>query len=124
LAEKNEELFKDIYSFKPYDWQKIVPESAHVSNVEYNGRERNRWRERYGNKENYILALVWQRKKKKREVMMKRLDLFKQKYLFFPICEQKHWSVAIVTNPGKAIERLTSNGLEQVNTTYIVFSTL
>ena len=117
MAGKNAELFNSIYSFKPYDWVKIAWESSESltkSNVEYDGQEGNRFKNRN------ILALVWQRKKKnnhKRETMFKLLDLFKQKYLFFPICEQKHWSVAIVTNPKNAIDKLTSNGLQQVTAT-------
>lgn len=34
----------------------------------------------------------------------KSIDLFNKEYIFIPICENEHWSLAIICKPYKAFE--------------------
>ena len=104
------DLFKSIFVLDPNFWSNIVPEALEKDKViDYDGKEKNR----YIN----VMSLIWgkERKKKKRKILMELLDLFKKKYVIFPICEAKHWSLAIVVNADKAVSKLNKHGMHQVN---------
>ena len=89
-------------------WLTIVPESLgekeHVEYTKTDSRYTPMFKEH-----------IWGRNTRRRnrqDEYMKEIDLLKKDIIFIPICEERHWNLAVVCNIRKAFDNLT---LEWIN---------
>ncbi|CBY15857.1 unnamed protein product [Oikopleura dioica] len=94
MSEQNRE---DCYIFSTHVWTNMLrlrrnPQTGHMLHPA----------NRYDN----LKSLIWPRREKKRIEAQRKFNPLKRKYLFLPIFQDNHWSLIVVVNPWKTLERL------------------